>query len=81
MENRLFSANEVLELMDIEDCDGESENLSFWSTLDDESDDGDRCHGNYIGEDGNKQLVDAEFLSPVSTSIFIASLGLLLPSG
>ena len=37
--------------MGIEDCDRESENSSYVTALDDESDDEERCHGDYNGED------------------------------
>ena len=54
--------------------------MGYLAALEGESDDGEEGHGNYVAEDGTEQLLDDNLLSPAATSMFIDSLGPLLPS-
>jgi len=68
------------DVVEDEDSDGDSESLGYLAALEGESDDGEEGHGDYVAEDGTKQLLDDNLLSPAATSVFIDSLGPLLPS-
>ena len=68
------------DVVEDEDSDGDSESSGYLAALEGESDDGEESHGDYVAEDGTEELLDDNLLSPAATSVFIDSLGPLLPS-
>lgn len=73
----IFSAGEVLDVLDNELQDSKNDDANSSS---DDSVDSNECPCDFVDEEGSQRLIDVDYLSPASMSMFINSLGDVYPS-